>query len=157
MEKEKNKKLFKDKPLSKISLSEFEKPGSDYFTNLRRFCISLGLVNPGESRVAIIYILDLLLKLRLKEKDGADSYAIMKYLYSKNIKIVYANVLRDLRKLVSLGIVEKVDRKYRIKENMKLTEIIDEFIKPYLIDRILKKIYLYAESIDNDFNKKKLI
>ncbi len=157
MEKERNKKLFKDKPLSKISLSEFEKPGSDYFTNLRRFCISLGLVNPGESRVAVVYILDLLLKLRYKKKEGVDSYEIMKYLYSKNVKIVYANVLRDLRKLINIGLVEKINTNYRIKENMKLTELMDEFIKPYIIDRILKKIYLYAEAIDNDFSKKRII
>jgi len=157
MEREKSRKLFKDKPLSRVVLSEFEKPSSDYFTNLRRFCISLGLINPGESRIGVVYILDILLKARNKDKSGMDSYSVMKSLYERNVKIVYANVLRDLRKLIDVGIVEKVDGKYRIKENMQLAEIINEFVRPYIVDRILKRVSYYAETIDNQVNKKKTI
>ncbi len=38
-------RLYVDRPLSSIDLKEFEKPGPDYHTNLRRLCISLGLIS----------------------------------------------------------------------------------------------------------------
>lgn len=142
------KRLYKDKPLAGISLNEFEKPGSDYMSNLRRFCISLGVISPGESRVAIVHILDLLLKTRKKDPEGLDSYAIIKELYQIDVKIVYANILRDLRKLIAVGIVERRENRYRIKENMGLKELLDTFVKPYIIDKILKRIDEYAEKLD---------
>jgi hypothetical protein len=152
MDNKENKKLkerlYKDRPLSGISLNEFERPTNDYNTNLRRFCISLGLISPGESRIAIVYILDILLKCRKRNPEGLDSYEIIKNLYKKKVKIVYANILRDLRKLMAVGLVEKRNSLYRIKENMKLDEIISDFIKPYIIDRMLNKIEEYARSID---------
>jgi hypothetical protein len=141
-------RLFKDRPLSGISLNEFERPTNDYNTNLRRFCISLGLISPGESRIAIVYLLDILLKARKKNPEGLESYELTKELYKRKVKIVYANILRDLRKLIAVGLVEKRNNLYRIKENLKLNEIISSFIKPYIIDRILSKIEEYAKSID---------
>ncbi|MCW1294170.1 MAG: hypothetical protein OH316_00265 [Candidatus Parvarchaeota archaeon] len=147
-------KLFKDKPLYRVVLSEFEKPTADYFSNLRRFCISLGLVNPGESRIGIVYILDILLRSRKDKTGGLSSYDIIKKLYSSNVKIVYANILRDLRKLIAAGLVEKIDGNYRIKENMDLPEIMDKFVRPYIIDRVLKKIGDYASAVERDIKKK---
>ncbi|MCL4391394.1 MAG: hypothetical protein M1284_02485 [Candidatus Parvarchaeota archaeon] len=154
MENKENKKirerLYKDRPLSGIALNEFERPTNDYSTNIRRLCISLGLISPGESRIAIVYILDILLKARRKRPDGLDSYEIIKELYKKKIRIVYANILRDLRKLISIGIVEKRNNSYRIKENMRLNEIISGFIKPYIIDRTLSKIEEYAKAVEKE-------
>lgn len=141
-------RLYIDRPLSGISLNEFEKPTNDYNVNMRRLCISLGLVRPGESRIAIVYILDILIKARKKKKEGLDSYEIVNELYKKKIKIVYANILRDIRKLINAGLVEKRNNLYRIRENMKLNEIVTSFIKPYIIDRTLKKIEEYADAVE---------
>ncbi len=153
MENKENKKikerLYRDKPLMNISLNEFERPTNDYNTNLRRLCISLGLVSSGESRIAVVYILDILLKARKKRPNGIDSYEISKELYKKRTRIVYANILRDLRKLMAVGIVEKRDGLYRIKENMRLNEVISSFVKPYIIDRTLNRIEEYANAIEN--------
>jgi Fe2+ or Zn2+ uptake regulation protein len=141
-------RLYKDRPLSGISLNEFERPTNDYNTNIRRLCISLGLVRPGESRIAIVYILDILLKARKKRPNGMDSYEIIKELYKKKVRIVYANILRDLRKLISVGIVERRNSFYRVRENMKLDEIMTSFVKPYIIDRTLSKIEEYAKAVE---------
>ncbi len=154
MDNKENKKikerLYRDRPLSGISLNEFEKPTNDYNTNIRRLCISLGLVRPGESRIAVVYILDILLKARKKRPSGIDSYEIVKELYKKKVRIVYANILRDLRKLISIGIVEKRNNLYRVRENMRLNEIIAEFVKPYIIDRTLGKIEEYAKAVERE-------
>lgn len=147
------KRLYKDMPLASISIGEFEKPGQDYFTNLRRFCISIGVISPGESRVGIVYILDVLLKERKAHPEGIDSYSIVKELYKTDVKIVYANILRDLRKLMSVGLVEKLDGKYRVKQNMTLSEILETFIKPYIVERILKRVLEYASKIDEQSEK----
>lgn len=141
-------RLLKDKPLAEIQLSEFEKPGQDYVTNLRRLCISLGLISPGESRIAIVRILDILLKAKKTNPNGLDSYTIVKELYQHDVKIVYANILRDLRKLVRTGLVERIDGGYRIKENGTLEDILKNFVKPYIIDRITNRISEYAHAID---------
>ncbi len=143
-------RLYKDRPLAEISLKEFEKPTSDYITNLRRLCISLGVVSPGESRIAIVYILDILIKAREKKQKSLDSYAVVKELYRRNVKIVYANVLRDIRKLISVGLVEKRDNGYRIKENLPINEILKTFIKPYIVDKIFNRIIEYADAIDRN-------
>lgn len=154
MDNKENKKirerLYRDKPLSGITLNEFERPTNDYNTNIRRLCISLGLVRPGESRIAIVYILDILLKARKKRPYGMDSYELIKELYKRKVKIVYANILRDLRKLMATGIVEKRNNQYMIRENMKLNDIMTNFIKPYIIDRTLNKIIEYAKAVEKD-------
>jgi hypothetical protein len=151
MDNKENKKirerLFRDRPLSGISLNEFERPTNDYNTNLRDFdfirAYKLWRKQNSDSILA-----DILLKARKKRPDGLDSYEIIKELYKRKVKIVYANILRDLRKLIAVGLVEKRNSFYRIKENMKLNEIISSFIKPYIIDRMLSKIEEYAKSID---------
>ena len=153
--KKSNARLYKEKPLASISISEFEKPGNDYLVNLRRFCISFGLISPGESRIGIVHIMDLLLRQRQKKRDGLDSYEIMKALYSRNIRIVYANVLRDLRKLVGVGLVERKGNYYRIRENLPLKELISDFVQPYIINKILGRINEYAEAIDKSLTAPK--
>jgi hypothetical protein len=150
-EKEKvklRKKLYKDLPLAGISLNEFEKPSADYFTNLRRFCISIGVISPGESRVAIVYILDILLRAKATNPNGLDSLQITKALYNLDVKIVYANILRDVRKLIGIGIIERRGNLFRIKENLPLKELLETFIRPYIIDRIIKRVLEYADAID---------
>ena len=47
-----------------------------------------------------------------------------------------------------MGIVEKRGNRYRIRENMPLKDILDSFIRPYVIDRIINRISEYADVID---------
>ncbi len=79
-----------------------------------------------------------------------DSYEIVNKLYESGTKLVYANVLRDLRKLMSVGLVEKRHNTYRIRQNMTLKEIIDQYSVPYIINRITDRIVEYAEKIDQE-------
>ncbi len=151
-EKTIQKRVYKDRPLTGISLNEFEKPGQDYATNLRRFCISIGVISPGESRIAVVKILDILLRAKNKEPDGLDSRQLIKDLHQANVKIVYANILRDLRKLIAIGLVEKRGNRYRIKENLPLKDLLSSFVKPYIIDRILNRVEDYADSIDKNIS-----
>lgn len=143
-----------DKPLFSIELNEFEKPTGDYKVDLRRFAISLGLLRPGDKRTAIVEILDILLQERKNKPEGLNSVEITSKIYERGISIVYANILRDLRKLINLGIVENINKRYRIKENLSLQEILDKYVKPYVIDRIYSKIKEYATAAELENPKK---
>ena len=56
-------KVFKDKPISEITLRRFERPfNEDKVSLIRKFCISLGLLQTGDSRDVIVDILKLFLE-----------------------------------------------------------------------------------------------
>ncbi len=140
--------VFKEKPLNNIILRRFEKPSENFDENLRRFCISIGLLQPGDSRDIIVDILKVFLKAK-KEK---------KLLSIEDIKIEKKgcsnpNLRRQIRRLVEAGIVERIEGKYRIKEFMSLKEIIDEMVK-YQIEPTIERIKEYAAKIDLELTEK---
>lgn len=115
---------------------------------MRRFCISIGLLQPGDSRDIIVDILKVFLKAK-KEK---------KLLSIEDIKIEKKgcsnpNLRRQIRRLVEAGIVERIEGKYRIKEFMSLKEIIDEMVK-YQIEPTIERIKEYAAKIDLELTEK---
>ena len=65
---------------------------------------------------------------------------------SKKVDCSYAYIV----KLITVGLVEKIDGKYRIRENMSISEILASFIKPYIIDKILNRLQEYAVAIDKE-------
>ncbi len=140
--------VFKEKPLNNIILRRFEKPSENFNENLRRFCISIGLLQPGDSRDIIVDILKIFLNAK-KEK---------KLLSIEDIKIEKKgcsspNLRRQVRRLVDAGIVERIEGKYRIKEFMDLKEIIDEMVK-YQIEPTIERIKEYAAKIDSELAEK---
>ncbi len=135
--------VFKEKPLNNITLRRFEKPGENFEENLRKFCISIGLLQPGDSRDIIVDVLKELLKAKREKK----------LLSLDEIKIEKAgssapNLRRHVRRLIDAGIVERINGKYRIKEFMNLGELMEEIVK-YQIEPTIKRIKEYAEKIDS--------
>ena len=62
-------KVFQDKPITEITLRKFERPlDEDTDELIRKFCISLGLLQPGDSRDVIVDIFRLLLFQRKERK-----------------------------------------------------------------------------------------
>ena len=139
--------VFKEKPLNNIILRRFEKPGNNKEENLRKFCISIGLLQPGDSRDIIVDVLKLFLRARNEKRLlSADEIKIEKRGSSA------PNIRRQIRRLMDAGIVERINGKYRIKEFMSLSEIMDEIIK-YQIEPTLSRIKEYAEKIDSEFTE----
>ena len=139
--------VFKEKPLNNIVLRRFEKPGNNNEENLRKFCISLGLLQPGDSRDIIVDVLKIFLDARNEKK----------LLSFTEIKInkkgsSAPNIRRQVRRLIDAGILERIKKKYRIKEFMTLNEIIDDVIQ-YQIEPTITRIKEYAEKIDSEFIK----
>ncbi|MDK2849892.1 MAG: hypothetical protein PWP03_364 [Candidatus Woesearchaeota archaeon] len=146
-------KVVKDLPLSEITLRRYEKPERLSERNLiKRVCLSLGLLNPGDSRDIIVEILYVL----TKSKKPLTLTQIEKKVYNTRKKfkqnlqgITPANISRQLRKLKKLGIVSESNREYSLSEGLSLTEIFDEKVKPLILQPILERISLYLKKADD--------
>lgn len=142
-------KVFKDKPMSEVTLRRFERPLNEDVDSLaRKFCISLGLLQPGDSRDIVVDVFKLFLKSkktrkiltskeveeRLKDKEGGAG----------------SNIRRQILRLDNIGLIEKHQGGYRIREFMDLSDILD-YIKKYSIEPTLQRINEYAKEIDKKF------
>ncbi len=145
---------MKDVPLSEITIRRYEKPRKLKLRELiKRLCLSLGLLNPGDSRDIIVDILFLFItSKKKKEMELAEIerrvYRIRKMNKQPLIGISTSNILRQLRKLKNLYIIEKFNNKYRLCENLSLTEIIDKKVIPLLITPSLERLKEYCKEIE---------
>lgn len=135
-------------PIAEITLRKFEKPyEKDLISLLRKFCISLGLLQPGDSRDIVVYILEFLLRAR-NEKKLVSIEEIRDYLKEKKLSgLTIQNLRRHIRKLENIHIVDRVGEKVRIKEWMELGEIMKE-IQEYLVNPIFSRVEEYARKIE---------
>jgi predicted transcriptional regulator len=140
-------KVYKETPISEITLRKFEKPHETGDNLIRKFCISLGLLQPGDSRDTIIEVIKILLNNR-KNKALMNSDQIHKLLQKE---IASSNIRRHLNRLEKIGIIERLPEGYRIREWMNLKEIMDEHIKKFIIDPSFDRIKEYAEKIDSTY------
>lgn len=142
-----SKRALKDLPLQEITLRKYESPQNLNQRELaKKFLLSIGLLQPGESRDIIVDIFLQLLKARkekkfmqishfvdaLKEKQGASS----------------PNIRRQLRRLKALKLVEKLPEGYRITEFGSLKPIINDFIIQFLVNPSVKRMQEYAANLD---------
>lgn len=146
-----------DTPLAEITLRKYEKPAESERRNLiRKFCLSMGLLQPGDSRDIIVDILQVLLESR-KEMSSAEVEKLVvenrgKY-HLPLLGIAPSNIRRQLLRLRDLFFVEKTTDGYRIREKMSFSEIFDEHIEKYYLDSILKRVKEYLKVIDKVFLK----
>lgn len=150
-------KVAKEVALSSITLRKYEKPHTtDKRELVKRLCLSLGLLEPGDSRDVIVDII-LALMHQIKGKKLLSADEIVEEV--KKVRKEYGltekgcsnpNIRRQLLRLRVLGVVDKKDSKYRIREFMSLSEIMKEIISKNVQD-ILDRIDKYAKNIDEIF------
>lgn len=142
--------MVKEIPISEITIRKFEKPYQQEKKELiKKFCISVGLLQPGDSRDIIINLLDLFLRMN-KEKKLLKPAEIYKNLSNLNKEgNTPPNIRRHLKRLKVVNIIEKYDNAYRIKEWLSLRELVRNHIKNNIIFPILDRIEEYAGLIDS--------
>lgn len=142
-------KVLKDTPLVDLTLRKFERP-SDESTDmlLRKFCISIGLLQPGDSRDIVVDILKILLAAKKEKKfySSAEVEALLKQTNTEGIAA--SNVRRQLLRLEKIGIAEKTSNGYRIREFLELSRLMNDYVKNYILEPTFKRIIEYAEEID---------
>ena len=152
------KTIFKDIPLSEITLRRYEKPNNLAGRDLiRKLCLSLGLLQPGDSRDVIVDILYVILAARkeskrMTSKDIEEAIVnLRKEISLPLVGVTSPNVIRQLRRLKEISIIEKHADSYRIAEGLRLNELFEERIERYLIPSITSRIKEYTKKIDEEF------
>lgn len=152
------KTISKDTPLIEITLRKYEKP---YFNDkrdlVRKYCLSLGVLQPGDSRDVIVDVLFSLL-LAKREKSALSSEDIREYVIQirkeRNLPqfgIASSNIRRQIKRLRDLTLVEKVRNSYRIAEFSGVSEIFEGKLQKYIIPSVIDRVKEYNKKIDEEF------
>ncbi|MBN1502208.1 hypothetical protein JW930_01580 [Candidatus Woesearchaeota archaeon] len=149
-----------DTPLAEITLRRYEKPYNLSKRELvRKLCLSLGLLQPGDSRDVIVDVFYVLLEA-VKERKELASEEIQKQVIDfrkqnnlDELGTAASNIRRQLRRLRQLFLVEKVKNNYRITEFSKLSETFENKLERFLIPSVMQRLKEYLVEIDNNFTK----
>ena len=150
--------VSRDTPLGEITLRRYEKPYDLGKRELvKKLCLSIGLLNPGDSRDVIVDVLYVILESR-KSGEALSSEEITKKVVERRkearlklLGIAHSNVRRQVLRLRKMFIVEKVKNRYRITENGQLTEAFAEKIEHYVLPAVLSRVNDYLKAVDNEF------
>jgi len=145
--------ISRDTPLAEITLRRYEKPSQLEERDLiRKVCLSVGLLQPGDSRDVVVDILLVLLKQRGKKQLECPEIEKLVIESRKKYKmpvlgVAPSNIRRQLKRLRDLFLVEKIANSYRITENAHLSEIFEEKILKYYLDSIISRVKEYFEKV----------
>jgi hypothetical protein len=152
--------VIKDFPLSEITLRRYEKPYNISKRELvKKICLSLGLLQVGDSRDVIVDILLVLIEAAKEKKqlslERIKEEAIM--LREKNNLevrgIADSNIRRQLKKLRDLMLVEKQANNYRIAEFESLSKIFEDKIEKFLIPQTIERVKEYLLALEESSKK----
>lgn len=153
-----SKSISKDIPLMELTLRRYEKPSPLNERDLvRKLCLSLGLLQPGDSRDVIVDVLMVLLSARKNSENllsrdiGAKVIETRKSYRLPMNGIASSNIRRQLRRLKEIMIVEKNLNSYRINENAKLYDLFESKLEKYMLPTLTERIKEYCRKVDERF------
>ena len=151
----KPKTISRDIALSEITLRRYEKPTSLGERDIiRKVCLSIGLLQPGDSRDVLVDILSILIRARKEQKfltSGEICMGVIERRKNLNLPlygIASSNVRRQIRRLKDMLIIEKRLNSYRIAEHEKLFHVFEEKIEKILLPSIISRIKEYLRKAD---------
>ena len=147
--------MVKDIPLSEITLRKYEKPvGLEKRELVRKICLSLGLLQLGDSRDVIVDILLVLVNAN-KNKENLSSDEIgkrseeLRKKYSLETKgLAESNIRRQLKRLRDAMLIERFGNEYYLTEHSSLNEIFKNNIERFIIPQTIKRIKEYLEELE---------
>lgn len=150
----KQKTISKESPLSEITLRRYEKPSKLPERELvRKICLSIGLLQPGDSRDVVVDVLHVLLTAK-KQKKELSSEEIEKEVIDSRKKqklplfgIASSNIRRQIKRLRDIFLVEKIKNSYRITEFESLSVIFEEKIEKFYLKSIVDRVKEYFQTI----------
>lgn len=154
---------FSETPLMEVTLRRYEAPHNlNERDTLKKICLSLGLLQPGDSRDVIVDILLVLEKAKADRKEllateiKDELLAIRKDNGLSLNGTADSNIRRQLKRLRDVFLVEKVKNTYRILEFMNLSEIFEEKIKKIILDAVLlrnEEYFKYYNKFEKEVKK----
>lgn len=154
------KTISRDTPLGEMTLRKYEKPQNLERRELvRKLCLSLGLLQPGDSRDVVVDVFQVILE-NCNGGEGASSADIERMTIEnrKNynlplLGVAPSNVRRQILRLKDLFLIERVGNFYRVNEQAKLSELFEEKILAYYLNSIISRVKEYVSEVDNVFLK----
>ncbi|MBI2573648.1 hypothetical protein HYV86_07320 [Candidatus Woesearchaeota archaeon] len=150
-------KIARDTPLAELTLRRYEKPAMDGRDLVRKFCLSVGLLQPGDSRDVVVDVLLVLLQAK-KRKEELHSEEIKNLVmdYRKKnglamLGIASSNIRRQLKRLKDLYLIETNANLYRVAEWASLTELFDEKVVNFVLKSVLARVREYAKKVDEEY------
>jgi len=148
---------MKDLPLSEITLRKYEKPCNlEKRELIRKICLSLGLLQLGDSRDVIVDILMVLIEAD-KSREEITSEEIGKRVenirkkYSLETKgLAESNIRRQLKRLRDAMLVDRQGNNYYISEHAPLKEIFKNNLERFVIPQIIERVREYLEELERE-------
>ena len=147
--------MVRDIPLGEITLRKYERPYDVAPRELvKKVCLSLGMLQPGDSRDIIVDIV-LVLEDARKEKNWLSSFEIrdrVEELRKQNSLerkgLAESNIRRQLKRLRDAMLVDKQENKYRLSEFAPLSDIFEVKIEKFLIPQMVGRIKEYLQKLE---------
>ncbi len=148
------KKISKDSPLSEITLRRYEKPYQmSRREAIRKLCLSLGLLQPGDSRDVMVDVLQTMIETS-KKKRMTTSEEVQKTVIASRKKnklsiqgVAASNIRRQMKRLKDLQLIEKIKNEYRITEFESLETLFEDRIQKFHIPQITSRVKEYCRII----------
>ena len=145
------KKIAKDTPLVEITLRRYEKPSLQGRELVRKLCLSVGLLQPGDSRDVVVDVMMVMLKSKGELTSEQIAAKVIEYRKKNGLEprgIAGSNIRRQLLRLRNLFIVEKTANNYRLTENDQLINTFQEKVEKYLLPSITDRVKEYLKEVD---------
>ena len=149
------KKISKDTPLLELTLRKYEKPySSTKRESIRKLCLSIGLLQPGDSRDIVVDILQVLLnssKRKLLMNSEEIRSNVIKNRKKQKLSIngaASSNIRRQIKRLKDIYLVESIKNQYRITEFEEPITIFNKHIKSFYLKNILERVEEHFKVIE---------
>src|SRR3989338_2570738 len=147
--------MVRDIPIGEITLRKYERPYDSTPRELvKKVCLSLGMLQPGDSRDIIVDIV-LILEDARKQKLWLSSFEIrdkVQELRKKNSLdgkgLAESNIRRKLKRLRDSMLVDKQENKYRLSEFAPLSELFEVKIEKFLLPQMVERIKEYLQKLE---------
>lgn len=155
-------KISRDTPLAEITLRRYEKPTTTERELVRKFCLSVGLLQPGDSRDVVVDVLHVLLKAK-QYRNELHSEEIKNQVIEERkrmklplLGIAPSNVRRQLKRIKDLHLIESNANLYRITEFSSVSEIFEEKVEQFILKSVMSRVKEYVKRIDEEFVPKRM-
>ncbi len=155
-------KVLAEQPLAEIILRKYEFPQKIRERDVvKKLCLSLGLLQPGDSRDVVVDVFHVLLKGRKSRKLLSVSEMEKKVVQNRKLHripmtgIASSNIRRQIKRLRNILLVDKIKSGYRIGEFMPLETLFSEKIEGLVLPNIMNRIKEHLRKAEEIFSLKK--
>jgi hypothetical protein len=120
---------------------------------IRKLCLSLGLLQPGDSRDVMVDVFQTMIETS-KKKRMTTSEEVQKLVIVSRKKnklsiqgVAASNIRRQMKRLKDLQLIEKIKNEYRITEFESLETLFEDRIQKFHIPQITSRVKEYCKII----------